>query len=194
VAELNFKQLRQDSVTVLTGEFPATIVEAEATINSSDNPMIKCKFKIATGPYAGRPIYNNFNITPDSPGALRIFFQQMEALGLGEAFFDHNPQPHQIAQELVGKAATLTVGSRTWQGVARENVEKVGPPPLGMGGTVAGVASLNLGGIRAGGPQSLPQSLPTQASNTPEPTTINSVPAVADAPGSTSTDEPALPF
>jgi hypothetical protein len=201
VADLNFKQLRQDAMTVITGLFVASIVEATVVTNSKGNPMIKTKWKIQSGPYAGRPLYNNFNITVDSPAALKMFFGQMSILGMDAAYFDRLPSGdagvNQIARDMIGKTAELKVGSRMWNGTEQENIEEIRAAPAGFGGS--GPAT---GGV-------LPQALPAQTSSTPvavattpaavpsaTPASVTSAPAepVTVSPASPSSPPPSDPF
>lgn len=191
MADLNFKQLRQDAMTVITGLFVASITEATVVQNSKGNPMIKTKWKIQSGPYTGRPLYNNFNITVDSPAALKMFFSQMSLLGFDTAYFDRLPDGemgvNQIARDMVGKTAELKIGSRTWNGTEQENVEEIRPAPAGFGG------SGPVGGA-------LPQALPTQTPSTP--VVVTSVPSavpstapsqVTQTPTEPVTVSPAMP-
>lgn len=190
---MNFKKLRQDATSTITGWFTATIVEGSAVRNSKNNPMIKAKLKINGGEYDGRPIWNNFNITPDSPGALRMFFGQMDILGLDENFFDNMPDfgdhPEAdlaaaafIAQALMGRSADIEIGTRQWQGQDREEIKNWRQPgSVGGFGSAAGITPTAL-------PGALPTALPGVASVTPA--------ALPDPPAATepTTKAPDLPF
>lgn len=196
MTQINFKQLRQDSKTVVTGELVATIIEAEATVAaSSQAPMIKVKFKIVNGPHEGVKIPHNFVISPTSRFALTRFFNSMDALGLDERFIDTCTNTAEIARALVGRTALLTVGERMFQGTAMEDITGITAPPPGFANrapvtTVDGSATMNMGGMAAGN-TAKPTALPTALPATTETTTSKET--TDDEPKSTA-GEPKLPF
>ncbi len=145
MGSINFGQLAKDSVTTLEGDFPLTVVEAEAKRASTGSLMAKLKLKVESGPYANRPVYTNLVLSPDSPGALRRFFGTCATLGLDEKFFasipsdlDDDAQMAYIAKTLIGRRAVCTLGSREWQGVKSEEITAWKPAIGGPGGTGAG--------------------------------------------------------
>lgn len=151
--------MRQDAMTVLTGDFIVRCIEAKPTKNSNGDDMIKTKLQIIAGPYTGRNLPNNFNIIPSNVPALQMFFSHMNCFGLDDAYFNTLPNGetgvHKIAQDLIGRVVEVKVGSRKWQGVDRENIEAIKPAPAGLGG--------------AGQPVAAAQALPTTLS-TAQPT------------------------
>lgn len=175
--ELDWAALHKDATTTLTGDFAVVITEATAQKTSNgDKDMIKWKAKIETGPYAGRPLWGNFTISPESPGAMRILFAHLAALGVDGAFFQTYPKATvaQIAQALQGRKAIATVGVRPWNGQDREEVQGWKKPEIGgAGGVSLGV----LGGF-GGGPSGIP-GVPAVAASTPStsPATAASIPA-----------------
>lgn len=152
---LNWKAMHKDATTVLEGEFPLVIVEAVAAKSSNDKDMIKWKAKVEAGPYAGRPLWGNFTISPESPGAMRILFSHLAVLGIDEKFFEKYPEAPValIAQAIIGRKAIGVIGVRQWNGQDREEVQQW-KPALGAGNASLGV----LGGF-GGGPASLPAGL-----------------------------------
>lgn len=170
---INWKDLHQDATTVLTGDFPVVITAAVASTSSTGKPMIKTTLKIESGQFAGRTLFNNFNVTADNPNAMRIFFGQMSVLGLGNPFWNSNPTLQQVADALVGRRAIVTLETRQWQGSDREQVANwksaVGGPGGGGQGTLGGFT-------------------PAPAGNTAQPKTE---PTLAAQP---STAPPADPF
>lgn len=186
MAGIDFKQLRQDATTVIEGLFVATIIECTWKPNSKGNPMWKCKWQIQADQYTGRPIWNNMNLTPDSPAALKMFFGQMAVIGLGADFFDRNPSEDEIANALIGRTAEIKVGKRTWNGADQEEIQEVRPAPAGFaqgsrsGGSAGGTQPTAL-------PQQLPQALPTVVPY------VEPVAAVMDA-AALPADAPPLPF
>ena len=180
---INWKDLHKDATTVLTGDFPVVVVTAVATTSSGGKPMIKATLKIESGTFAGRTLFNNFNVTADNPSAMRIFFGQMSVLGLGTPFWNTNPTMEQVAAALVGRRAIVTVGVRQWQGTDREQVENWKPAVGGPGGGGQGV----LGGFTP-----TPTGNPTlRFDSVPTPGTPPAEPVVAAQP---STSPPVDPF
>lgn len=147
MAETNWADLHKFATTSLEGEFPLVIVEATATkTNDQSKDMIKWKAKIEAGPFVDRPITGNFTLSPDSPIALRIFFQQLAVLGLDGAFFAANPNApvEMIAQALVGRRAIGVLGTRQWQGRDFDEVKEWKPALGGPGGSAASAGPLGL--------------------------------------------------
>lgn len=194
---IDWASLHKDSTTTLEGEFPVVIVEATATkTNDQSKHMIKYKAKVESGPYAGRPLWGNFTISPESPGAMRILFSHWAVLGLDGAFFAANPQapPAVIAEALKGRRAVVEVGTRTWQGTEREEI-KAWKPALGGpgGGAVLGGLSGSVSGPGGAlGLQSVAPSTPTSSA----PVTASPVTAepAGSAPATGGSPAPKLPF
>lgn len=152
---MNFGKMRQDAMTVLTGDFVVRCISADPTKNSNGDDMIKTKLQIIAGPYTGRNLLNNFNIIPSNTPALQMFFRHMNTFGLDEAYFAKLPNGeagvHQIARDMVGRVVEVTVEARKYQGVERENIKEIKPAPAGLGGQGQPVANA----------QALPTALPT---------------------------------
>lgn len=176
---LNWRNMHKDATTTLEGAFSVIIVEANATkTNDGTKDMIKWKAKVETGPYAGRPLWGNFTISPESPSAMRILFSHLAVLGLDEKFWNAHPEApvSLIAQSIIGRKAVAEVGVRQWNGTDREEVKAWRPALGGPGGNVPlGV----LGGF--GGTPSSSSGIPGVPASIPStPATHPSVPAVAD--------------
>lgn len=168
----NWSEMQQEATVVLEGDFPVTVVKADAVKSANGKDMIKAKFKIDAGTYAGRALFTNFVISPESPGAMRMFFGQLAVFGLDAAFFAsiQGQPPSAIAQALDGRKAIAVVGKGVWQGAEREEIKGYKPALGGHGG---GTFVPGLGtAIGAGG------SLPNGSSpfNQPSPTTFSSAP------------------
>ena len=140
--EINWLDLHKDATTVLEGEFPVIVTEAVAgSAATSGNPMIKAKLRVESGTFAGRTLFHNFNVTPDNPAAMRMFFGQMSVFGIDGTFFARFPRASvdQIAQALLGRKAIAVVGSREWQGALREDIKNWKPAPGGPGASSSGI-------------------------------------------------------
>lgn len=125
------------------GEHEVEITKAEYKETTNKKDMFVVIFKAVSGPDAGSTHPNNFVISPESPVALGFFFQHMAALGLDAAYFAAKPNNAQIARDLVGRHAIITVReqrsdpSRTEVGSVRRSsgdapavARSSGPDPL----------------------------------------------------------------
>lgn len=184
MAERSWSDLHKDAMTTISGDFPVIIVEASAVKSQNDKDMIKYKAKIETGPYAGRALSGNFVVSPESSGAMRMFFLHMAVLGLDDAFWSANPNApmEQVAKAIEGRRAVATVGTRQWQGQDREEIQgwkkPTGPGgsvPVGVLGGFAGglttTPATQLGGLASPSTPATPASSAAQTSTpaaTPE--------------------------
>jgi len=134
VTSLNFGDLFKDAMTLVTGTFDGIVSETTLTESSNGKPMIKVKLQVEGGKHHGKTFFTQFVVSVDSPTALRMFFVNMKAFGLDQQYFEQNPPLEQVAAAIQGKRCRFTVGIREWQGVDRENVEKVEAPLPGMAG------------------------------------------------------------
>lgn len=117
--------------TLPEAEYNVEIVEAEYASASTGKPMIKVTFKVMDGPHAGRKLWNNFVMTTDNPNALRFFITHMKNLGVTDQWFASAsalpPEQalRQLAPQLVGCRAQVTVKHREFEGTTRENIKAV---------------------------------------------------------------------
>lgn len=120
-------QARKAATTVLEGDFPAIVTEATAGKSQNGKDQFKLKLKITSGDYVNRSLFDTITISDDVPSAMEIFFRNMEAFGLGDAFFNQLPDGDagaaQIAAALQGKEVTVTLKGETYQGVTREKIK-----------------------------------------------------------------------
>lgn len=132
---VNFGQLLKDAggsfQPLPKGEYDAIVATSEAKESSTGKLMFALTYKIVGGPYNGRTVYNNVTLTVDNPNALRMFFLNMKAMGLDEAFFSQSPAPSVVAQALLDKPCKLVIDHRPYQGEMRESVKSIKPPMLG---------------------------------------------------------------
>lgn len=191
MAERSWGDLHKDAMTTIKGEFPVIIMDAQDTKSSNDKDMIKYKAKIESGPYAGRALSGQFTVSPESSGAMRMFFLHMAVLGLDDAFWTANPTApmSMIAQSLIGRRAVAVVGVREWQGAERESIDGW-KKPTGPGGSApVGV----LGGF-GGGPAATPAT-PLGGPATPAtPATPAATPTSTPVSAEPATPAPDLPF
>jgi hypothetical protein len=175
----NWGEMAKEATIVLEGDFPVTVVKAEAVKSNNGKDMIKVQFKIDSGTYAGRKLVSNFVISPESSGAMRMFFSQLAVFGLDAAFFAsiQGQPPAAIATALDGRKAIAIVGKGVYQGTEREQINGYKPALGGHGGGsfVPGLGASISGSV---GGSSLGQ---------PSPSSFNS------APGSTIASTPSAP-
>jgi hypothetical protein len=85
-------------------DYNVVVVKSEPRTSSTGKQGYNIQTKIVDeGPSKGRVVFDTMWISPESPIALRIFFNQMKVLGLDTQYFASNPSPDQIAGALVGK-------------------------------------------------------------------------------------------
>lgn len=152
---VDWKKLRDDATTILEGDFAIVITDVKVGESQTKKAMLKCVLTVESGPYAGRKVYHNFTISPESQPAMGMFFRALTTLGLGDAFFAQNPSMESIAQALMGKRANVTIEKREWQGQERENIKSwseptgTGAPVMSLPTTASGPSS-SLSGMTAG--------------------------------------------
>jgi hypothetical protein len=131
------------------GWYVIECIKSEARkASTTGNPMIAVQFKIVEGPAAGKTVFNNFNLTPDSDFALGIFFNHLAAFGLDEAFFSTDPSIEQVAASLVGRQANVELEIQPFNGIDRNRVKNLraldGQVPIGQP-VAAGIPSATAG-------------------------------------------------
>ena len=123
---LNWSQLMQDAGNpaelIPDSDYAAVIDSCLHKQSKNGKDMYVAKWKLVSGPYAGKTLYHNLVISPESPNAMQMFFKQMNTLGLDAAFFGMNPTHEQVATNLIGRQAVISVGHKTWNNEARNEV------------------------------------------------------------------------
>jgi hypothetical protein len=155
------------------GKYNVTVVKSEFKTATTGSLMIVTTLEVDDGPAKGRRLFTNFVLAPDSPFALSMFFRNMAAFGLDEAFFNSLQQSgmsleasmSQIAATLQNRSAQADVGIRTWQGQER-NECKTFTPKLGGGPAAPGAA---IGPATLSGPAapSVGSAVPTATPTSP---------------------------
>lgn len=155
------------------GEYSVKIVDARDDLASTQKLMARIKFEIIEGPHQGRKVPTQLVLSDDNPMAIAIFFRQMAAMGLDANYWSSLPAGRQglatACDALLNRTCRIQLGSRTWQGVERNDVKAILPPLTGgpvAPGTVTGVATP--GGPVA--PGAAPAAASAPASGPPAPT------------------------
>jgi hypothetical protein len=161
---------------VPAGLYDVVVDTAESKTASTGKQMIACRFKITSGPYEGKSVFNNFVISSDNPNALAFFFRHMTALGLGEAYFASSPPLERVAADLAGRRCRIQVSIRNQQDQPARNQVDTVLPPAGGPATVSVPAVTSPAAPVAGMP-------PVPAAAVPGvPTVTSSTPATPPPP------------
>ena len=66
------------------GPYNVEVTKAEAKTTKNGKPMFSLSAKVLDGPHAGRFVWHNLTVTVENPNAMRMFFLNMAAFGLGD--------------------------------------------------------------------------------------------------------------
>lgn len=116
------------------GVYDVKVIGAEVKINeSSGRKTFIVQYEILTGPLAGRKVKNWMTIVEEYPGLVAMWFKDMAAMGLDDAFFEAEPGDQQICDALKARTCQIAVGRRKKNKTSDEEVEdiKVKPPLTG---------------------------------------------------------------
>lgn len=179
------------------GSYDVKIIASELKKSSGQKDGFNITAEVEGGAFAGKKIYNTFWVSPDSPGAMGIFFRQFATLGLDAAYFRAEPSLEQINKDLVGRRFYATVVEAEYQGTPKNELKKVDPargnaPVAPLAGTPTATPTPTV--VSAPTPAATPTpTVPTaptgnpwgQAPSAPVPAT----PAVSDAPATPAAPE-----
>ena len=151
----SFKELDEDTYSFVIND-AGKVGEYNSVEQISINPAVE------SGPRSGSRLFHNFNFPDDNPQVLRIVFEQFQALGLGEEFFQSEPSMEQVAQALKGRRFVAEVVHTTSKNdpskkyVNLRNFKPAVSPsavPAGPGGPGAGPAPAGPGMAQPQAPQ-----------------------------------------
>jgi hypothetical protein len=149
MSEYNWNQLMAEAdqgiVPIPAGEYEMQVGTAVVAATGNGKDMIKVRYNVVAGPHIGRPVFNNFTISPESSQSMGFFFRQMKAHGLGPDFFGRNPTPQQVAENLVGKLVHVKIKIEPYQGEDRNKPDGFSPSQLPGGAATAVPAPAPLG-------------------------------------------------
>lgn len=127
-----------DALTPLPdAEYDFIIRTAEAKKSSNGKPMFVIRADVESGPSAGRSVFNNFVVSRDNNDAMRIFFQQMGAIGLTKDFWRTNPSDARVAETLVNRRFRAATKIEAYQGVERNKFKAIKPAGAATGASAA---------------------------------------------------------
>lgn len=170
------------------GEYELVCLEASAVMSSNNNPMIKTKWQVETGPHAGSKVWDQYVFSADNDNSLSFFFQHMRHFGLDETFFSSIPPGsglEPVATALPGRRCRMQLGQRMWEGRPRNEVLRIMPPatpnPAAAGGVVAGVPAAAAPAVPTVAAPGNPVGVPAPAVPAPAPAVAPQVPQVPPA-------------
>jgi hypothetical protein len=195
----DFSKLMQDAKAGgawPVGDYDFEIADATAAKASTGSDMIKTKLRCLVGPYANKQITNNFVLSPDSAGALAIFFRHMKAFGLDDTFFKSvgTADLEPIARALVGRRARIQIKHREWNGAMQNDVATIKPLTDGVGvvhSTQSTVPPPPPGAPAAPAPAAPPPPPQDSTITPPPPPAPSPAPAPPPPPAPPSTPTPA---
>lgn len=98
-----------DNNPVPPGTYDAKVDNVNVKTTSTQKTMFAITFVITAGAQAGRKVWHNMVVSPESPKALGFMFRDFAQLGLDDAYFAQNPEPGDISAALMDRPAKITV-------------------------------------------------------------------------------------
>lgn len=128
------KKIASEATTSFTplepGVYSFIIKDVPKAAEKNGWPNYTINPSVEAGPRANARIFHTFYTTEKANG-MRMFFEQLAAIGVPEAFFDTNPSDAQICAALHGKRFTAEVYNDTWNDKTYQKLRKfaaaVGP-------------------------------------------------------------------
>lgn len=123
---IDWKAARADAkaatVLIPDGEFPFECISAEAKLSNGGAPQIVADFLCLDEKYSKRTVRHWFTLTQDNPTALDIWFRTMAVFGMGESYWDKDPEMEDIAEKIMGSRVTGKVITDNWNGQDRNKI------------------------------------------------------------------------
>lgn len=132
------------------GTYSFIIKEAAEVTEKDGWPRFKINPSVEAGPRANARIFHTF-YTTEKPAGMRMFYEQMEILGVSADFIDSVTNDQQIGQALVGKRFTAEVFHEDYNGKLQQRLRKIAPP-VGSPSAGPGAATAAAGGFAAAPP------------------------------------------
>ena len=93
----------QDFGPIPAGEYEFLVKEAETRQTANGKTKYTVKAEVQNGAHAGRLVWDDLIVSPESAGAMGFFFRKMKAIGLDEQFFATAPSDEQITAALANR-------------------------------------------------------------------------------------------
>jgi hypothetical protein len=152
------------------GTYNFVVAKATAKQTGTGKDKVSAIMKVEDGPKQNATAFKDFILSPDSPGALGIFFRELDAMGLGSEFFatispDAGLDP--LAAALAGRRCVGEVTIETFNGRQQNKIKISAPlngaqPPLPSGPLpISAAAGMpNLSGLNEFAPAPADPSIP----------------------------------
>ena len=200
----------QDFGPIPAGEYHLKVLEAETRQTQNGKTKYTIKAQVQNGAHAGRLVWDDLIVSPESAGAMGFFFRKMNALGLGKEFFGAQPSDDQITaglkdREFLGKVIVDNFGGKDRNKIDGYKPLAAAPtgfiPPAPQAAAAAPVPGAQAAPAPAQAPQAAPApaAAPAQApapAPAPAPAqgspwdTPAAAPAPAPAPGAPAFPQP----
>lgn len=107
----------QDFGPIPSGEYRLKVMDAETRQTQKGKTKYTIKAQVQDGAHAGRLIWDDLIVSPESSGAMGFFFRKMKAIGLDEQFWATSPTDDQITtalrdREFLGKVIIDNYGGK----------------------------------------------------------------------------------
>lgn len=122
-----------DFTPVPAGSYDVKVFKAEAKKTKNGKDMVVVTYVIEGGPHAGRRIWHNLVVSPESPKAMAILIRQLTALGV-RPILEADGSFEQIAGGMVDHLATIKVAVGEYQSKPKNEVESVSARQGGFAG------------------------------------------------------------
>lgn len=94
------------------GVYDVEVKKAEPTTTKNGKLSFRLGLKVLSGPHANAGFTHRITYSPENPTALGFFFRDMAGFGVTQERFAEDPDPKQLASELVGNRARVTVRAK----------------------------------------------------------------------------------
>lgn len=201
----------QDFGPVPAGDYHFKVVEATSGQTKTEKTKYTIKAQIQAGPHANRIIWDDLIVSPESAAAMGFFFRKMQAIGLGQDFFQSQPNDDQITQALTGREFLGRVKIDNYGGKDRNKIDGykalsqaapggfIPPQPGQAAAAPSAPQQAPAAPPAAPGPQAAPPAPAPQQAPPPAPAPganpwdNQGAPAAPQAPGGNPWDTPGTP-
>lgn len=140
-----------DFTPLPAGSYEVKALDATAgKTKAGTKDMIKVTWVVEGGPHAGRRLWSNLVVSPESPKAMAILIRQLTSLGV-KPLLEAGASFEQIAGALKDTLATVKVSVGEWNGKPKNDVDSIAGRQGGFAGPSDDAAP-----VRAQAPAGLP--------------------------------------
>lgn len=114
----------EDFTPLPAGPYTVRVESCEVKTTKTQKAMFAICYVVTEGPYAGRKIWQNLVVSPESPKAMGFFFADMAKLGATAEFFATEPAPEAVAAQIAGTSVQVTTGPQR-SDPSRQEVKRI---------------------------------------------------------------------